>query len=150
MKTLLLLITASLLFSQIILADNGLITIKSNYSVKVTTDRLEKILKEKGMTVFARINHQKNAKKVNKKLRATQVLIFGNPKAGTPLMKCSQTLAIDLPQKALIYKDVNGQVWLTYNDIKYIAKRHGVKKCEKVIKKIETALKKFAEAATKK
>jgi len=100
------------------------------------------------MRVFIRINHTDGAKKVGKKLRPTEVIIFGNPKVGTPLMQCSQSVAIDLPQKALIWKDEKGQVWLSYNDPKYLAKRHGIKECIEAIKKIENALRNFANAAT--
>ena len=82
-------------------ADNGLVSLKSPYDVKTTIDRLESVLKEKGMTIFKRVNHTKGAKKVGLKLRPTELLIFGNPKVGTPLMQCGQSAAIDLPQKAL-------------------------------------------------
>ena len=88
------------------------------------------------------------AQKVGKKLRPTEVIIFGNPNVGAPLMQCSQSVAIDLPQKALISEDEAGQVWLSYNDPKYLEKRHGIKECVEVIKKIENALSNFANAAT--
>ena len=136
-----------LLFASLACADNGIISIKSSHDVKITADRLENILRTKGMRVFIRINHTEGAEKVGKKLRPTEVIIFGNPKVGTPLMQCSQSVAIDLPQKALIWKDEAGQVWLSYNDPKYLAKRHGIKECTEVIKKIEGALGNFAKAA---
>ena len=101
------------------------------------------------MTVFIRINHTEGAQKVGKKLRPTEILIFGNPKVGTPLMQCKQSVAIDLPQKALIWEDEAGQVWLSYNDPKYLADRHGITKCVGVIKKIQKALSNFANAATR-
>ncbi len=82
-------------------------------------------------------------------MRPTELLIFGNPKVGTPLMQCSQSAAIDLPQKALVYEDQEGQVWLTYNDPHYLANRHKITGCDEVIKKIENALKNFSNAATK-
>lgn len=82
-------------------------------------------------------------------LPGTQVVIFGNPKVGTPLMKCNRTVAIDLPQKALIWEDGNGQVWLTYNDPHYLDSRHQLGACAKVIKKVSGALGKFAKAATR-
>ena len=129
-------------------ADHGLITLKSNHSVKKTTKLLVKALKDKGMTVFDTINHKKGAKSVDKKLRPTTVVIFGNPKIGTPLMHCAQTIAIDLPQKALIWQDDNKQVWYSYNNPQYLAKRHNLKGCEKVLKKVTTALANFAKAAT--
>ena len=129
-------------------AGNGLISVKSSHDVKATADRLENILNQKGMTVFIRIDHAAGARKVGKKLRPTEIVVFGNPKVGTPMMQCSQSVAIDLPQKALIWKDEAGQVWLSYNDPKYLAKRHGIKDCVEVIKKIENALSNFANAAT--
>jgi uncharacterized protein (DUF302 family) len=101
------------------------------------------------MTVFIRINHAEGAQKVGKKLRPTELVVFGNPKVGTPLMQCSQSVAIDLPQKALIWEDEAGLVWLSYNDPRYLAKRHGITECVNVIKKIEKALSNFAHAATR-
>ena len=129
-------------------ADNGLISIKSPHDVKNTADRLENALNAKGMTVFIRINHAEGAHKVGKTLRPTELVIFGNPKVGTPLMQCGQSVAIDLPHKALIWQDQSGQVWLTYNDPKYLANRHSLAGCDEVIKKIEKALGNFAKAAT--
>ncbi len=129
-------------------AEPGLISLKSSHDVRNTADRLETVLKEKGMTVFLRINHSEGARKVGEKLRPTQLVIFGNPKVGTPLMQCSQTVAIDLPQKALIWQDESGQVWLTYNDPQYLAARHGIDGCQAVVVKVQTALKNFTQAAT--
>jgi uncharacterized protein (DUF302 family) len=129
-------------------AGDGLISVKSSHDVKVTADRLENILNQKGMTVFIRINHSAGAQKVGKKLRPTELVVFGNPKVGTPLMQCSQSVAIDLPQKALIWQDDKGQAWLTYNDPNYLAQRHGLSECTEVIKKVEKALSNFAKAAT--
>ena len=137
-----------LLFSSPAIADNGIINIKSSFDVKITADHLENNLKTKGMTVFARINHAKGAQRVGIELRPTELIIFGNPKVGTPLMQCDQSVAIDLPQKALIWRDEAGQVWLSYNDPEYLGKRHDIKECDKVIKKIENALSNFAKSAT--
>jgi len=148
MRKLLLSFISILFFSSLAIADNGLVSIKSSYDVKVTADRLEKTLKVKGMTVFTRINHAEGAQRVGKKLRPTVLIIFGNPKVGAPLMQCGQSVAIDLPQKALIWEDEAGQVWLSYNDPKYLAKRHEIKNCVEVIKKIENALSNFTNAAT--
>ncbi len=128
---------------------NGLVNVKSNHTVQKTADKLEAILKEKGMTVFTRINHTAGAEKVSKKLRPTEVVIFGNPKVGTPLMQCAQTVAIDLPQKMLIWQDAAGATWLTYNDPSYLMQRHKIKGCDPVIKKVTGALSKFANAAAK-
>lgn len=148
MIKLLLSFMAILFFSSLAIADNGLINVKSSHDVKVTAERLAENLKMKGMTVFARINHAEGALKVGKILRPTEVIIFGNPKVGAPLMQCGQSVGIDLPQKALIWKDEAGDVWLSYNDPKYIAKRHGITGCDEVIKKIENALSNFSKAAT--
>ena len=135
-------------FASLGYADNGLINIKSSHDVKTTADRLENTLREKGMTVFIRIDHAEGAQKVEMNLRPTELLIFGNPKVGTPLMQCSQSVAIDLPQKALIWEDETGQVWLSYNDPQYLVKRHEIAGCIEAIKKIENALSTFAQAAT--
>lgn len=129
-------------------SDNGLISLKSDYDVKVTADRLENILTTKGMTVFARIDHAQGAQQVGEVLRPTELVLFGNPGVGTPLMQCSQSVAIDLPQKALISEDEAGQVWLTYNDPGYLARRHGIEGCDEVLNKVEAALANFARAAT--
>ena len=147
MRILLLSIISVLFISLPAVADNGLISLKSSHNVQVTADRLEKTLKIKGMTVFARINHAEAARKVGITLRPTELIIFGNPKVGSPLMQCGQSIAIDLPQKALIWKDEAGQVWVSYNDPKYLAKRHHIKGCNEVIKKIGNALGNFAGAA---
>jgi uncharacterized protein (DUF302 family) len=137
------------LFSSLASASIGMVTYKSNHSVKQTTKNLLKVLKKKGMTVFTVIKHHKGAKKVGKKLRPTTLVIFGNPKVGTPLMQCHQQVAIDLPQKALIWEDEEGQVLFSYNDPRYIENRHQIKGCNKVLAKISKALSNFANAATK-
>ena len=128
-------------------AGKGMISLKSAHSVAVTADRLEKILKSKGMTVMKRIDHAAGAASVGRQLRPTELLIFGNPKVGTPLMECSPSIAIDLPQKALIWEDRNGQVWLAYNDPKFLAQRHDTTGCEEVLEKVGKALGNFAAAA---
>ena len=148
MRYLLCTLMAIFFFASVTYADNGIISIKSSHDVKTTVDRLENILGEKGMTVFIRINHAEGAQKVGKKLRPTELVIFGNPKVGTPLMQCGQSVGIDLPQKALIWQDKAGQVWLSYNDPKYLASRHSIKECGEIIKKIEKALGNFARVAT--
>jgi uncharacterized protein (DUF302 family) len=148
MRQILYTITALFFLTSQAYADNGIISVKSSHEVKATADRLENTLKQKGMTVFIRINHAAGAQKVGKKLRPTELVVFGNPKVGTPLMQCSQSTAIDLPQKALIWEDDQGQVWLSYNDPNYLVERHGITGCDEVIKKIEKALSNFAKAAT--
>ena len=130
-------------------SSDGIVRIKSNNSVTVTIDKLETVLKKKGMTIFKRVNHTAGAEKAGLKIRPTELLIFGNPKVGTPLMLCSQTAALDLPQKSLAYEDETGQVWLVYNDPIYMAKRHNVKNCDAAVQKVTNALAKFASVATK-
>ena len=143
------LLIASLMSTQAYAdVSNGMIRIKSNNSVTATIDKLETVLKDKGMTIFKRVDHAAGAEKAGLRLRPTELLIFGNPKVGTPLMLCSQTAALDLPQKALAYKDENGQVWLAYNDPVYMAKRHNLKDCEAAVQKVTNALAKFSKAAT--
>ena len=141
-------ILAIIFFVSTAVADNGIVSVKSSHDVKATADRLENILSQKGMKVFIRINHAAGAAKVGKELRPTELIVFGNPKVGTPLMQCSQSVAIDLPQKALIWQDDKGLVWLSYNDPDYLDGRHGLKGCNAVIKKVKKALSNFASAAT--
>ncbi len=129
-------------------ASEGLITLKSAHSVQDTVDKLESVLKSKGMNVFGKVNHAEGAMKAGMELKPTQVVIFGNPKVGTPLMQCARSVAIDLPQKALIWEDDDGQVWLGYNDPAHLAKRHGIEGCDEVLKKVSGALGNFAKAAT--
>ena len=148
MRNLILSVIAFFIFSSLAIADNGLVTIKSSYNVSDTADRFEKVLRTKGMIIFSRINHSEGAAKVGKQLRPTELIVFGNPKVGTPLMQCAQTVAIDLPQKALFWEDENGQTWLSYNDPQYLVSRHNVIGCEEVVKKITHALSNFAKAAT--
>ncbi len=143
-----LLIIASLIITTTCFAENGLISVKSNHDVNKTTKNLLNALEQKGMTIFDTINHQQGAKKVEKELRPTTVVIFGNPKIGTPLMQCAQSIAIDLPQKALIWEDAEGQVWYSYNDPQYLAKRHNMTGCEIILTKVTNALANFANIAT--
>ncbi len=104
----------------------GLIDVPSPYSVAETLARLEAVLQEKGLSVFARVDHSGEAAKVGLEMRPTQLLIFGSPKAGTPLMVAVPSLAIDLPLKALAWQDENGQVWLSYNSPEYLQQRHAI------------------------
>jgi uncharacterized protein (DUF302 family) len=105
--------------------DNGIVDVPSRYSVPETLARLQSILKEKGMTVFALVDHSGEAEKAGLTMRPTQLLIFGSPKGGTPLMVATPKLAIDLPLKALAWQDGRGQVWLSYNSPEYLQQRHG-------------------------
>ena len=148
MRQILCTIIALFILASQVYAENGIISVKSSHDVKATAHRLENTLKQKGMTVFIRINHAEGAQKVGIKLRPTELVVFGNPKVGAPLMQCSQSTAIDLPQKALIWEDEKGQVWLSYNDQNYLVGRQGITGCAEAIKKIEKALSNFAKAAT--
>ena len=105
--------------------DSGIIDVPSRYSVPETLARLQAILKEKGMAVFALVDHSGEAEKAGLTMRPTQLLIFGSPKGGTPLMVAAPRLAIDLPLKALAWQDEKGQVWLSYNSPEYLQQRHG-------------------------
>jgi uncharacterized protein (DUF302 family) len=106
--------------------DNGLIHLKSPYSVPETLQRLEALLHARNLTVFARIDHSGEAEKVGLTMLPTQLIIFGSPKAGTPLMVASPTLAIDLPLKALAWEDADGNVWFSYNSPEYLKRRHEI------------------------
>lgn len=128
-------------------AAEGLIEIKSPHAAKETMDRFEAAAKSKGLTVFARVDHAAGAATVDKVLRPTEVLIFGNPQGGTPFMLCKQSVGIDLPLKALVWEGEDKQVWLAYNDPAWIAKRHGVAKCP-VVANLTKALAGLAQAAT--
>lgn len=108
------------------MAATGLITMASNFGAKETMDRLEAEVRAKGMTVFARVDHAAGAAGVGMPLRATEVLIFGSARAGTPLMQAQQSIGIDLPLKALVYEDASGKASLAYNDPGWLAERHGV------------------------
>ena len=128
---------------------DGIVRVKSNYSVEETGKRFESSAKEQGLNIFGTVNHQAGAQSAGLELRPTQVIIFGNPRAGTPLMQCNQTVGIDLPQKALIWEDENGQVWLGYNSPNYLSRRHKLRGCaDEPLKNIGNALKMLAEKAT--
>jgi len=108
------------------LPDNGLVHLRSPYSVAETLKRLEGVLQTRHLTVFARVDHSGEAENVGLKMRPTQLIIFGSPKSGTPLMVASPTLAIDLPLKALAWEDADGKVWLSYNSPDYLKRRHQI------------------------
>ena len=105
---------------------NGLMQVASPYTVDETLRRLESVLAERGVRLFALIDHSGEAEKVGMKMRPTKLVIFGNPKGGTPVMVAAPTLAIDLPLKALVWEDEGGKVWVTYNSPEYLQQRHGV------------------------
>jgi uncharacterized protein (DUF302 family) len=130
------------------MAADGLTTLRSSYGPKDTMTRLEAEVKARGMTVFARIDHAAGAAGAGLSLRPTELLIFGNAKAGTPLMQTVQTTGIDLPLKALVWEDASGDTWLSYNDPAWLAQRHGVAgETETVIGMMSKALDAVAQAA---
>lgn len=126
-------------------AQDGLIAVKSPMKAKATMDKFEAIVKEKGMNVFARVDHAAGAQRVGKTLRPTELLIFGNPQGGTPFMECAQSVGIDLPLKALAWEDKDGQTWIGYNDPKYLAARHKTE-CTPVVENMSKALGAFVQA----
>jgi len=106
--------------------DDGLVHLSSPYSVPETIQRVEALLREKGLTIFCRVDHSGEAEKVGLKMHPTQLVLFGSPKAGTPVMVTSPTTAIDLPMKALVWQDAGGKVWLSYNSPEYLQQRHNI------------------------
>jgi uncharacterized protein (DUF302 family) len=107
-------------------AEVGLVNIPSHRSVDQTVDKLKGILNAKGVMLFALVDHSGEAEKAGMKMPPTKLLIFGSPKAGTPVMLAAPTIAIDLPLKILVWQDANGKVWVTYNDLNYLKNRHSV------------------------
>jgi uncharacterized protein (DUF302 family) len=103
-----------------------IVTIPSNHSVDETVDKLKRILESKGITLFAVIDHSGEAAKVGLQMPNTKLLVFGSPKAGTPLMLAAPSIAIDLPLKILVAQDVQGKVWISYNSPEYLQQRHGL------------------------
>lgn len=110
-------------------AGNGLVALKSPHSPADTVARLEAQLRPRNLAVVARVDHAAGAQRIGQTLRPTEVLIFGNPQAGTPLMQCAQGVGIDLPMKALVWADAQGQTWLGYNDPVWLVQRHGGGEC---------------------
>lgn len=133
-----------------IFATESMVKYESPYSVTETANRFEEIIKSKGLTLFARIDHQQNAANIKMALRPTEVIIFGSAKVGTPLMLCAQNVGIDLPQKVLITEDINNKVWLSYNNPNYLKERHDIKGCDPVIEKISGVLGDLAKASVAK
>ena len=108
------------------LEDHGIVNILSNHPVDQTVENLKRILQTKGVTLFAIVDHSGEAEKVGMKMPPTRLLIFGSPKAGTPVMLVAPSIALDLPLKILISEDGQGRVWISYNSTAYLQKRHGV------------------------
>ena len=141
-------ILAGLGLTTMVHAADGLVVVKSPHSVAATLDKLTTVLESKGMNIFGRVDHAAGAAASDLELRPTSLLMFGNPKIGTPLMQCSQSIAIDLPQKMLAWQDEDGQVYLGYNDPAFLKSRHATEGCDEVFEKVSGALANFAKAAT--
>lgn len=148
MKKVILIVLLTAFTAATAAAQGGLVSIKSSHDVLTTANRLESVLQEKSVTVFARIDHAAGAQHVNQTLPPTVLIIFGSPAMGTPLIQRSRSIGIDLPLKALIWEDSAGQVWFSYNAPEYLARRHGITEMEEAIQKMELALSNFALAAT--
>lgn len=129
-------------------AESGLIIKQSAYPPSETLDRLQGVLEQKGLTVFARIDHSAGASKAGMALPPTQLLIFGNPKMGTPLMQSSRSIGIDLPLKVLAWEDAEGNSWVAYNRPEQLVGRHGIKDRGDIVKKMTGALDNFTKLAT--
>ena len=148
MRLRLLVVVAGLIFNLTVYAEiDGLISKKSPYSVSETLDRLEAVLKKKGVTVVTRWSHDQGASKAGIPLRPTELLIFGNPKLCSHFFTSRQTAGMDLPMKALAWQDAKGQVWLSYNDPAYLAARHQISNRAEIVKKMTVALDKLSNAA---
>jgi uncharacterized protein (DUF302 family) len=115
-------------------------TVASAFGVKETVDRLAAALGERGVTVFARIDHARGAADAGMQLRPTEVLVFGNPRAGTPLMQHDQRVGLDLPLKVLVWQDEAGRVWLTYDEPRRLAERYGLTQDDSTLAKMGEAL----------
>ena len=125
----------------------GLTSIRSRFGPKETMDRLQAEIRAQGMTVFARIDHAAGSAEVGLTLRATELIIFGNARGGTPLMQSAQTVGIDLPLKALVWEDASGTTWLSYNEPIWIAQRHSVANAEQVVSKMAATLSAISRTA---
>ena len=127
--------------------DADLATLPSAHGVTQTVERLMALLAQKGIEVFAHIDHAAGAEKVGLSLRPTQVLIFGNPKAGTPLMQARQTIGLDLPLRALVWEDEEGKVWLTYRRVQDLARQHQVTDRDETVQALDNGLGALTRAA---
>ena len=145
---LLLTIFTLLIFTMPTFAHDHLITVKSQHSVKDTADKFSKLVEDKGLRLFARIDHAANAAGVDLELKPTEVILFGNPNAGTVLMQCAATVAIDLPQKALVWEEADGTVKLAYSNPAFMRELHAIEGCDPVLEKITGLLAALAAAAT--
>jgi uncharacterized protein (DUF302 family) len=128
---------------------HGMVAVKSTHSAKITMDKFEEAVKAASMNIFARVDHAAGAQRIGKTLRPTEVLIWGSPPGGTPLMECAQTVGIDLPQKALVWQDAKGDVYLGWNDPAHLVNiRHNTPGCDAVSANVAKAIAGFAKKAT--
>lgn len=147
MKSLLTIFTL-LLFTMPTFAHDHLITVDSQHSVADTANKFTKLVEDKGLRLFARIDHAANAAGVDLELKPTEVILFGNPNAGTVLMQCAPTVAIDLPQKVVVWEDADGSVKLAYSNPAFMKELHAIEGCDPVLQKITGLLAGLAAAAT--
>ena len=147
MKTLCVAMIALVLSTVTAQADDGLVKKLSAHSVQTTMDSLENLVRNKGLTVFARIDHAAGAAEVGEEMLPTQLLMFGNPAIGTNLMTSQRTVGVDLPIKVLIWEEPDGKIWIAYNDPAYLAKRHGIDDRDAVLDKMGRAVKGLVSAA---
>ncbi len=147
MKTLCVAMIALVLSTVTAQADDGLVKKLSAHSVQTTMDSLENLVRNKGLTVFVRIDHAAGAAEVGEEMLPTQLLMFGNPAIGTNLMTSQRTVGVDLPIKVLIWEEPDGKVWIAYNDPAYLAKRHGIDDRDAVLDKMGRAVKGLVSAA---
>jgi uncharacterized protein (DUF302 family) len=129
-------------------ADTNLVTLPAAHGATETVERLKALLAQKGIELFVQIDHAAAARKVGLSLRPTQVLIFGNPKAGTPLMQSQQTIGLDLPLRALVWEDAAGKVWLNYHRVEDVARQHRVTGHDETVKSLVDGLAALMRAAT--
>jgi uncharacterized protein (DUF302 family) len=128
-------------------AVRGLVTIECSASVRDTANRLADLIVANGLRIFARVDHAGNAAEMGMELRPTELLIFGNPQGGTPLMQDCQTIGLDLPFKALVWEDEDARIWLTYNDPAWLAERHGLSSLsDSIIRTIDGGMAKMSAA----
>jgi uncharacterized protein (DUF302 family) len=131
------------------LAENDLVTLQSAHTATDTVSRLKTLLAQKGIEVFAHIDHAAGGREVGLPLRPTELLIFGNPRAGTPLMQGRQTIGLDLPLRVLVWEDEAGKVWLTYRRVQDLARRHGLSGHDDAVEALDQGLAGLVHAATK-
>jgi uncharacterized protein (DUF302 family) len=130
-------------------APHGFTSVSSPHSVRTTIDRFEAAAKARGLTIFARVDHAAGAQKIGQTLRPTELLIFGNPQGGTPLMQCAQTIGVDLPLRVLAWQDASGGVRLGYNEPRYLVHRHRAGECQPAVENVTRAVEAVVAEAVK-